>query len=96
MTAALSSGLDLADLRQLALALLLAETRLLVCLDDEVRAALGLRPRRGCCRADDLALRLLQLIDSSPIWRRRAELARASVVSAALAPATPDRARWCA
>ncbi len=73
---------DIDTLRALALALLIAETRPLVALDDEVRAALGMRARKGRLRLDDLSLRLVQLVGSSDLWRVRAERARRSLVVA--------------
>lgn len=71
--------MSLDDLRALALALMLAEARRMEMLDDDVRQALGMRARRGRLRLDDLACRLVQLIDSSDIWRVRALSARRRV-----------------
>lgn len=72
--------MDLPGLQQLALAIMIDERRPLACLDDEVRQALGMRARRGRFRADDLACRLVQLIDSSEVWALRAKGARRRVV----------------
>ncbi len=71
---------DIDTLRQMALAILIAETRPVAVLDDEVRAALGMRARKGRLRLDDLSLRLVQLIDSSDLWRVRAMRARRALV----------------
>ncbi|MFV3078095.1 hypothetical protein [Niveispirillum fermenti] len=71
---------DIDTLRHLALALLIAEARPLAVLDDEVRAALGMRARRGRLRLDDLSLRLVQLIGSSDLWRVRAQRARRALM----------------
>jgi hypothetical protein len=80
---------DIDTLRGLALAMLIAERRPLVLLDDEVRHALGMRARKGRLRLDDLSLRLVQLIDSADVWRLRAERARRVVVVRACMPAVP-------
>jgi hypothetical protein len=86
--------MDIDTLRALALAMLIAERRPLVMLDDEVRAALGMRARKGRLRTDDLSLRLIQLIDSADVWRVRAERARRDVIARAYVPASrPQRVR---
>lgn len=72
--------MDLDKARDLALAILIMERRPMVALDDEVRAALGMRARRGRFRLDDLQLRLVQLVISSDLWRVRGEAARRRVV----------------
>lgn len=89
MTATTLAPLDLDALRSLALALLLAERRQLRLLDDDVRRMLGMQARRGRLRLDDLQLRLVQLIDSDPVWRRRADRARSHVLKAAAMPVVP-------
>lgn len=75
---------DIDTLRQMALAILIAETRPVAVLDDEVRAALGMRARKGRLRLDDLSLRLVQLIDSSDLWRVWAVRARKRLSAPAL------------
>lgn len=87
-------GLDKA--RDLALAILIMERRPMVVLDDEVRAALGMRARRGRFRLDDLQLRLVQLVISSDLWRVRGEGARRRVVQVLPARAGGRRARCVA
>lgn len=81
---------DIDTLRQMALALLIEERRPLSCLDDEVRLALGMRARRGRMRVDDLACRLVQLIDSSEIWAARARAARRRVTRTMFVGRVPE------
>lgn len=88
--------MDIDTLRGLAMALLIAERRPLVMLDDEVRQALGMRARKGRLRLDDLSLRLMQMIDSADVWRMRAERARRALCRPAVAPARIRRLRCVA
>ena len=88
--------MDLDTARDLALAILIMERRPMVALDDEVRAALGMRARRGRFRLDDLQLRLVQLVISSDLWRVRGEAARRRVVQTVPAVRAGGRRARCA
>ncbi|MBB6251414.1 hypothetical protein [Nitrospirillum iridis] len=75
MTAAPFAPLSLDEARVLAFALMAAEDRALAVLDQQVKVALGIRSTKRM-RVDVLYGRLVALVDSYPLWRARARMAK--------------------